>query len=310
VRVVAIKAERSVTVRADPDRVWQLLLSPAIWSLKARAFMFAVPGADRLCFWIGSTALDLPSNGLYEVAEDDNARSVTFQEPAPSRHYYRLAVRPARRGTVRVHIEVARYPSRLRADAVELATRAGLDRWLRRIRAVAENRSPAPSDLISAEVQRLCLQVPRQARDWISVTETAVIRADPNTVWAAVSAPHFDPSSQNAPVACGVVPGTPAGQRGEMQYFVERLQDGALESHASAVSAMTDGLGAVTHRVRPPYDQTRYHVSTDSGQANLEVTWNGPPGPGGANRAAVASSLRATLSHHKAALEGTAEPAD
>lgn len=30
-------------------------------------------------------------------------------------------------------------------------------------------------------------------KDWISVTETAVIRADPSAVWAAVSAPHFEP---------------------------------------------------------------------------------------------------------------------
>lgn len=306
--VVAIKTERSVAVRADPDRVWQLLLSPAIWSLKARAFMFAVPGVGRLCFWVGSTALGVPGNGLYEVAEDDSARSVMFQEPPPSRHYYRLAVRPGRRGTVRVHIEVARYPSRLRADAVELATRAGLGRWLSRIRAVAEDQSPAPSDLISAEVQQLCLQVPRQPKDWISVAETAVIRADPSAVWAAVSSPHFGPASQSAPVACGFVPGTPVGQPGEMQYFVERLEDGALKSHAVAVSAITDGLEAVAHRVGPPYDQMRYRVSADSGHANLEITWTGPPGPDGASRGQVASGLRALLSHHKAALEGTAEP--
>ena len=308
-RVVAIKAERSVVVRADPDRVWQLLLSPAIWSLKARAFMFAVPGNDRLRFWVGSTALGLPNNGLYELAEDESAMSVTFQEPAPSRHYYRLAVRPARRGAVRVHIEVARYPSLLHADAVDRATRAGLEKWLRGIRAVAENRSPAPSDLISAEVQRLCLEVPRKPRGWVSVTETAAIGADPSTVWAAVRAPHLDPSSENAPVACGFVPGTPIGQPGEMQYFVQRLKDGAPKSQAVAVSAIPDGLGAVTHRVRPPYDQTRYRVSAASGQANLELTWAGPPGPGDANRAEVGSNLRAVLSHHKAALEGTAEPA-
>lgn len=307
-RVVAIKAERSIAVRADPDRLWQLLLSPAIWSLKARAFMFEVPGDDRLRFWVGSTAQGLPSNGLYEVAEDHNARSVTFHEPLPSRHYYRLAVRPERRGAVKVHIEVARYPSRMQADAVERATRAGLARWLHGIRAVAENRNPAPSDLISAEVQRLCLQVPRQPGDWIAVTETAVIRADPNRVWAAISTPHFDPSSQNAPVACGVVPGTPAGQAGEMQYFVERTPDGALKSDAIGTSAMTDAMGAVTHRVKPPYDQTRYRVSADGSQANLVITWSGPPGPDGANREPMASALRSTLSNYKTALEGIAEP--
>jgi hypothetical protein len=308
VAVVEIKAARSIAVRADPDRVWQLLVSPAIWSLKARAFMFAVPGADRLCLWVGSTVSGLPGNGLYEVAVDDSARSVMFQEPAPSRHFYRLAVCPGRRGKVKVHIEVARYSSRLRADAVETATRAGLVRWLSRIQAVAENRSPAPSDVISAEVQRLCLQVPRQPKDWVSVTETAVIRADPSAVWAAVSAPHFDPASPGTPVACGYVPGTPVGQPGEMQYFVERLDDGALTSQAVAVSAMTDHLEAIAHRVRPPYDQTRYRVSADGGQAKLEMTWTGPPGPAGASREPVAAGLRAVLSHHKAALQDTAEP--
>ena len=306
--VVEIKAARSIAVRADPDRVWQLLVSPAIWSLKARAFMFAVPDADRLCLWVGSTASGLPANGIYEVAADDSARSVVFQEPAPSRHFYRLAVRPGRRDKVKVHIEVARYPSRLRADAVETATRAGLVRWLSRIQAVAESRSPAPSDVISAEVQRLCLQVPRQPKDWLSVTETAVIRADPSAVWAAVSAPHFDPASPSTPVACGFVPGTPVGQPGEMQYFVQRLEDGALTSQAIAVSAMTDHLEAIAHRVKPPYDQTRYRVSADGGQAKLEMTWTGPPGPAGASREPVAASLRAVLSHHKAALEDTAEP--
>lgn len=230
-----------------------------------------------------------------------------FQELAPSRHFYRLAVRPSRRGKVEVRIEVAQYPSRLRADAVETATRAGLVRWLSRIQAVAENRCPAPSDMISAEVQQLCLQVPRQPKDWVSVTEAVVIRADPSAIWAAVSAPHFGPASPSTPVACGYVPGTPVGQPGEMQYFVERLEDGALASQAVAVSA-TDHLEAVAHRVRPPYDQTRYRVSADDSQARLEMTWTGPPGPAGANSEPVATGLRAVLSHHKAALEGTAEP--
>jgi hypothetical protein len=207
---------------------------------------------------------------------------------------------------VKVHIEVARYSSRLRADAVETATRAGLVRWLSRIQAVAENRSPAPSEVISAEVQRLCLQVPRQPKDWLSVTETAVIRADPSAVWAGVSAPHFGPAS-SSPVACGYVPGTPVGQPGEMQYFVERLEDGALTSQAVAVS-MTDNWEAIAHRVSPPYDQTRYRLSADGGQAKLEMTWTGPPGPAGASREPVTAGLRAVLSHHKAALEDTAEP--
>ncbi len=215
---------------------------------------------------------------------------------------------PARRGKLKVHIEVARYPSRLRADVVDTATRAGLVRWLSRIQAVAEDRSSAPNDVIPADVQRLCLQVPRQPEDWMSVTETVFIRADPGAVWAVLRTPHFIPASPRIPVACGYVPGTPIGHPGEMHYFVARAEDGALASQTIAVSALTNDLQAVTHRVRPPYDQTRYRVSADGGKANLEMTWTGPPGPVGASREPVASSLRAALYHLKAALEDTAEP--
>lgn len=305
-RAVAIKAERSVAVRADPDWIWQLLLSPAIWSLKAKCFVFAVPGVDRLWFWVGSTALGLPGKGLYEVAEEESVRSVTFREPAPSRHYYRLAVRPGRRGTPAVHIEVARYVPHVRADAVELATRAGLDRWLSRIRDVAEKEAPVPGDMISAEVQRLCLGVPPQPKEWISVTETVCIRADPNAVWAAVSVPHFDPASQRVPVACGYVPGAPVGQRGEMQYFVLRREDGALTSEALAVSEITDDWDLLAHSVGPPYNRTRYRVSALGAETNLEMTFTGPSAPGEASREPVALWLRALLSHYKAQLEGTA----
>jgi hypothetical protein len=306
VRAVEIRAERSVAVHADPDLVWRLLRSPAIWSLKATAFMFAVPGADHLRMWVGSTALGLPDNGLYEVDEDDNARSVTFREPAPSRHYYRLAVRPARRGAVKVRIEVARHPSRLRADAVERATHAGLARWLGGIRAVAEGRSPAPGDLISAKVQRLCVEVPPQPQGWISVAEEAVIDADPAPVWAVVYEPHHHPDSSHVHVASGFVPGTPLGRPGEIQYSVVRSADGRLRSEAVVVTDWLDDMDVLSHLLRPPYCRMRYRVTPDNGQARLEVTWSGPPGPGDANRERAAGYLAALLDYHRQTLEGQA----
>ncbi len=301
--VVAFKAEHSFTIHADPAAVWQLLLTPAIWSLRATAFMFAVPGADRLWYWIGSTSAGLPNTGLYELAVDDSQSAVTFQAPPPSRQYTRLTMRPARRG-VTLHAETAGRMPRIRAANAELAAYAGLHRWLRRIGAVAEGRRPLPDDKVPASVMDLCLRVPKPRANWVSVTEAAVVRADPAAVWAAVSAPRFDAAPGHVPVACGIVPGAPAGRRGELQYFVVRHEDGTLRSQAVAVSEVLDGFGAMTHRVRPPYDQTRYRVSAEGDQARLEISWTGPAA--GSQAAAVARSLRTTLERHKSELDAAA----
>jgi hypothetical protein len=300
---VAFNAEQSVVIRADTGTVWQLLLNPAIWSLRATVFMFAVPGADQLLYWIGSTSTGLPSSGLYELAVDDTAGSVTFQAPPPSRQYTRLTVQAVRRG-VKLRAQTTGSVPRIRAANAELAAYAGLHRWLRRIGAVAEGHRPPPDDAISASVVDLCLRVPPPAADWVSVTEAAVIRGDPRAVWAAVHAPHFDSAPGSIPVACGFVPGAPVGRPGELQYGVVRGEDGSLRSSAVATSQVLDGLGVVTHRVRPPYDQTRYRVSAEGDQARLELTWTGPAV--GSVAAVVAGWLRATLERHKSELESPA----
>jgi len=165
-----------------------------------------------------------------------------------------------------------------------------------------------PGDLISAEVQRLCVQVPPPPKDWISVTETAVIAAEPAAAWAVVQEPYLDPDSPDVPVACGLVPGTTVGQPGEIQYFVRRSAAGTLMASAAVVSELLDGMGVVAHSLRPPYDRMRYRVFPENGQAGVEITWTGPPGPGDASREWTAGYLRALVHHYKAALEGTAGP--
>lgn len=308
-RAVAVKVQQSMSVHADLDLVWELLLDPAIWSLRSAVFMFAVPDSPVLRLWVGSTALGLPNNGLYEVDENESAGSVTFRQPAPSRHSTRLSVRQARRGVAKVHVEIVRHPSRLHANSVELATYAGADRWLRGIRDVAEGRKERPGNAISAAVQRLCVQVPRQAADWISVTEGAVIDADPAAVWALVQEPHHHPDSLQVPVASGRVPGTRAGVPGEIQYFVARSAEGMLTSAAVVVSGCPADMDVLSHLLRPPYYRTRYRVSPDAGGARLEITWTGPPGPGGAARDFMAEYLRHAVSCHMTAAEGAAGPA-
>jgi hypothetical protein len=298
-RVDTVKAQQSHVIRADPDRVWQLLQRPSIWSMRATAFMFAVPGADQLRFWVGSTSRGLPSSGLYELTVDEDARSVTYQAPAPSRHYSRLSMRTVRRG-VKVHAETVTQAPRVRASAAELDAYAGLDRWLDRVGAVAEGRRPEPGDTITPDVVELCLRAPPQPKDWLSVSAEILIAAGPAAVWAAVHEPHQDPSTDTIPVAFGIVPGTPVGQRGEIQYFIFRRSDGSLTSQAAAVSALA-GMDAVTHRLRPPYDQTRYHASAQGSGTRLQISWSGPAPSTAADT--VAASLRALLEHHKSELE-------
>jgi hypothetical protein len=69
---------------------------------------------------------------------------------------------------------------------------------------------------------------------------SALIRAPIGQVWQAVSAPEstllIDPGHG---VCAGRVPGTPAGQVGEMQYFVRRDDDGRLGATAGVVTELT-----------------------------------------------------------------------
>ncbi len=295
-----MKHAQFLAIRADPGRIWQLLLSPATWSMRTTAFMFAVPGASQFRFWIGLNSSGLPTTVLYELAVDDNSKSMTFQEPAPSRNYIRLSMRTALRG-VKVRAETVEYVSPARVRAAERAAAADFNTWLHGLRAVAEGYRPEPAETIPASVVDRCLQVPPQPADWVSITQEAVIRADPAAVWTAVHTPHFDPSRQ-IPVACGIVPGTPVGQRGEIQYYIWRDANGSVRSGALATSAILDGPGAVVHRLRPPYDQTRYRVLAGDRLARLEISWSGPA-VGMAD--AVAANLRAILQHHKSELEGS-----
>ncbi len=81
--LVAVKHAQFLAIRADPGRVWPLLLSPAMRSMPTTGFMFAVPGAGQFRFWIGLNNGWFPATLLYELAVDDNARSVTLRQPPP-----------------------------------------------------------------------------------------------------------------------------------------------------------------------------------------------------------------------------------
>lgn len=292
---------RSLAVRAEADRVWKLLRAPAVWSLRPSFFVFELPGAERLRFCIGPAGHGMGTT-VFEVAHDDRARSVTFRAPPPGRLFHRLGVTPDRRGRARVSIECSVSVPRASRRSQETATAGQLETWLSALRNVVEGREPEPGELIPASVLSQCMHVGPPMGECVTITEAVLIGAEPHAVWEAVHAPHLDGGPQ-APIAYGLVPGTPYGAPGEMQYFVGRTADGALASRAFVLTDLVGNRGALTHSLRPPYARTRYLVTAGNGLSRLEMSWTGPAQ--GAAADMVAAQLRAVLQHHKSDLERT-----
>jgi hypothetical protein len=290
---------RSLAVRAEVDRVWQLLRGPAVWSLRPSFFVFELPGAERLRLCIGPSGSAM-GTAAFEVALDERDRSITFQAPAPGRLFHRLSVTPDRRGRAKVSIECSVSVPRASRRRQEIATGGQLETWLSALRNVAEGREPEPGELIPASVLSKCMHVGPPMGECVTITEALLIGAEPDTVWEAVHAPHLD-GGPEAPIAYGLVPGTPYGAPGEMQYFVGRTADGALASRAFVLTDLVGIRGALTHSLRPPYARTRYLVTAENGLSRLELSWTGPAG--GTVAGAIAAQLRAMLQHHKSHLE-------
>lgn len=300
-RVSTANVARSLAVRAEPDRVWQLLRRPAVWSLRPAFFVFELPGAERLHFCIGPTGHGMGTT-VFEVAHDDRARSVTFRAPPPGRLFHRLGVTRDRRGRARVSIECSLSMLSTERRSQEAATGAQLETWLSALRNVAEAREPEPGELIPASVLSQCLHVGPPMGECVTITEAVLIGAEPDAVWEAVHAPHLDGGPQ-APIAYGLVPGTPYGVPGEMQYFAGRSAEGRLESRVLVLSELVGPRGARTHLLRPPYARTSYLVTAGNGLSRLEMSWTGPAQGAAADKVAV--QLRAVLQHHKSDLERT-----
>jgi hypothetical protein len=130
-----------------------------------------------------------------------------------------------------------------------------LESWLGNISAVIEGRSPWPDAGMEPGLRVACsprapLATPAEA------SASALIRAPISQVWQAVYAPESELLIDPGHVVCaGQVPGTPAGQVGEMQYFVRRLGDGRLTAAACVVTELTDQHSAMTATIAPRHTE-------------------------------------------------------
>jgi hypothetical protein len=78
--------------------------------------------------------------------------------------------------------------------------------------------------------------------------------------------------------------GTPAGQVGEMQYFVRRHDNGRLAVSACVVTELTDQHSALTATITPRHMETLHQVTPAPQGTQLQLTARWPMGSSPADR--------------------------
>jgi hypothetical protein len=272
---------RSLVIDASPDRVWSLLSSPQAWSLRPAMFAFDVtaPPGGRLRIMLGLGKAG-PICVLYEIAEEGPGQAICLHTPAtlpPGRERLVLSAAPQGHGT-RATITASTLGARCgsRGD-LKAYWQVQLEIWLGNLSAVIEGRSPWPDAGMGPGLRAACsprapLASPGEA------SASALIRAPIGQVWQAVSAPEstllIDPGHG---VCAGRVPGTPAGQVGEMQYFVRRDDEGRLGATAGVVTELTDQHSALIAAIAPRHTEALHLLTPapEGTQLQLTVRWPG-----------------------------------
>jgi hypothetical protein len=264
-------------VDADPERVGALLAAPtALSAMPGRRFAFAVPaevpGTDRLCCLIVA-GREHAHCAVLDVREQVPGELISWQtrstRPA-GKQTLTLSVRPQRDGSV-LSVAVTDVVPRLSTVGKQRYWRRVARAWADNLRAVAENRAPAPPADLPADVRAACAVRPLPGQTE-QASGAAVVNADAGTVWEIVRAPEtarlIDPDN----VAwAGHVPGSPQRAAGEMQYCVLREPDDRFTARVTIARELTEGR-AVTQRLGSPRIEVSQRVRPADGGTQLELT--------------------------------------
>jgi hypothetical protein len=236
--------------------------------------MFAVPGQEQLRFYLGPAPGRIGS-AVFEVCDEQPGSMISLKSEQPWSQLVTLSVLPGRRGAMKARIAVSQPVRVSQKFVVEHALQADLKSWLEVLRAVCEDRAPWPAGTMPVELHRGCMSPPDTSSHQ-PVSTSILIRASCDAVWQTVYSPNTHTLHSGSAVCAGFIPDTPRGQRGEMQYFINRREDGSLKSYAVAVTDLSVGRSALTLRVGPPHDQTRYLLADEPEGTRLDITWLGP----------------------------------
>jgi hypothetical protein len=273
-RQTTMGIERSEVVDGDLGHLWALLSSPAAWSLwPAAQFMFAVPGAPTFRFLIGPTG-GRTGSMLFEVSEEVPGAMLRLRTLPARRQEFTLSVAPGRRGTAKASVRVKEVAPRQRKIDYETKRSRLIEGWLSVVRAVIEGRAPWPSAHMAARLRQACMARPRIS-DAQCTSASALISADPATVWNAVHSPETARVIGPSPaIYSGYVPGTPQEEAGEMQYFVHRWSDGRFAGHIEVVTEIARHRSALLHSLGPLQTEERYLLTPEAerGATRLDVT--------------------------------------
>jgi hypothetical protein len=306
-----VLVERSQVLGVPVEQVWPLLSGPGALALRPDSFAFDVsaPPAARLRVVLSVPGIT-PIFVVYEVREEVDGQVVSLSVPgrdSDGGEVFTLSVVPERAGsraTIQVRTAVARREGQaVVADYWQQA----LPLWLARLCEVAEGRAALPDGGMPAGLQAACVPAALAGRP-ASASASAAIAAAADDVWDAVRAPESTIlMSRGAAMLAGVVPGTPVGQAGEMQYLISRLGNGELRLTVTMVTELSAGRFALTSNVgRVPLEML-HRIEPGGQQTRLELTFRWPAPAGIRDRKVVASSMADVVRQRVAAFKDLIE---
>jgi hypothetical protein len=278
-RETMVVIQQARKIQAAPEKVWSLLTSPAVWSLRPGDYAFdAAPstGTDRLRIVMSILRSGLVGSDVFGIGGEESGQSLCLNNlsvPQTGRGdlAFFFSVLPARRGTKAV-ITVHSRVNRRAKGAIRSWWHQQLKPWLAECAAVLEDRRPWPANGLPADVRAACL-ARRPIGEAVSVSASTLISAPPDRTWRAVWNPATTLLADPDCVAAGQVPGTPSQRVGEMQYFVHRLPDGRLQAQLIAVDDLDEGRTALVHAVNSAwYSEVHHQVEPEAGGTRLTLT--------------------------------------
>jgi len=331
-REKVITVRRARMVKASADQAWSLLASPAaLWSLRPSRFSFRADSPDEgLRLWV---VLGIRPSGsfvhdVFEITDEMPGRSLTLSRVSPASPGQELSLcfsaSPGARGT-EIALTVRQKISFLDVSTYEPWWQVEAKAWLAACAEAFAGRRPLARDEPPPDVQAACVTTLRPVRDMtqaITASAATLVSAPPDRTWRLIYSPASSLRVSPCAVAAGRVPGSPSNQAGEIQYLINRADDGLLHLRWTFVDALDDGRTALGPPVGAVFTKTAgtltkggsaralmdFQVEPAERGSRLTVTLRVAPPATEEDRQAFEESLAMLLSGYKSFVEDAQVP--